>query len=213
MPIIPRKADASEAEILVSKPPPKPFTTAEERVRASANLWGHTNPPLRVSLEKPDPVWIGIDPGASGGLAYIWGHRVEARHMSTTELDIWEWFVKLPKPFWAEQQCFGQVFAVVEKVQGFIGIAQPGSAAFKFGFNAGFLRGCLVASGIPFEEVPPQRWQKALGVTPRKKSESKTQWKNRLKQHAERLFPNIKITLATADALLMAEYARRTHSH
>ena len=43
-----------------------------------------------------------------------------------------------------------------------------------------------------------------------KSSGSKTEWKNKLKAKAQQLFPvwSKRITLATADALLIAEYGR-----
>jgi hypothetical protein len=148
--------------------------------------------------------YVGIDPGASGGLAGIYNEVTDVKPMPRTLRDVWEWFewLKLsPAP----------VFAYLEKVQGYIGIEQPGNAAFKFGRSFGILEMALTAAGIPFEEVPPQRWQKGLGITPRRKDETKTQFKNRLKQHAQNLFPEVKLTLATCDALLLAEYARRTH--
>ena len=43
------------------------------------------------------------------------------------------------------------------------------------------------------------------------KTESKTEWKNRLKGMAQQLYPDLKVTLATADALLIATYCKRKH--
>ncbi len=145
--------------------------------------------------------FIGIDPGVSGGLACL-RHGTYCTAMPKTEKDIWDWFY---------QYSTGEAFAVIEKVGGFIGgKGQPGSAMFKFGRNTGILIGCLTAAGIPYEEITPQRWQKALGVSTRKHNESKGQFKNRLKAKAQQLFPDVKIiTLATCDALLIAEYCRR----
>ena len=54
----------------------------------------------------------------------------------------------------------------------------------------------------PFEEVAPQVWQKVLGCLSRGD-------KNVTKAKAQQLFPAIKVTHAIADALLLAEYARR----
>jgi hypothetical protein len=82
---------------------------------------------------------------------------------------------------------------------------------FNFGANYGALRMALTAAGIPFEEVVPGVWQRGLNIPPRKKTEGKTAWKNRLKAKAQQLFPSVKITLATADALLIAEFCRRKH--
>ena len=183
--------------------------------------------PTSSALPRPAPaaVYLGIDPGASGGLAVIAADAVTAEPMPATERDIWQWF------HWYEP---GQrPVAVLEKVGGYVGEAQPGSAAFKFGASYGMLKMALIAAGIPFEEVTPQTWQKALGIPPRRKGkrakrlkatkdgpkelysdrleggESKTQWKNRLKAFAQKLFPGAAVTLKTADALLLAEYCRR----
>jgi crossover junction endodeoxyribonuclease RuvC len=78
------------------------------------------------------------------------------------------------------------------------------SSTFKFGVNYGFLRGMLTAHKIPFEEVTPQKWQKAMGCLSKGN-------KNVTKAKAQQLFPNLKITHKVADALLIAEYCRRTH--
>ncbi len=145
------------------------------------------------------PRYIGIDPGASGGLAGV-GINDIAIPMPGTERDIWEW-IKLKDD--------KDTFAVIEKVQGYIGNGHPGSTMFKFGQSYGGLRMALIAAGIPFEEVQPQKWQKALGITTRGREESKGEFKNRLKARAQQLFPSIKVTLATADAILIAEYCRR----
>lgn len=152
-------------------------------------------------------VYIGVDPGASGGLARLEAEVQEGHAMPATERDIWDWFDRAVT--WTSVN--GGCFAVIEKVQGYIGSGQPGSSMFKFGQNYGFLRGCLVGTGVPFEEVTPQAWQKGLGIPGRKRNETKTAWKNRLKAKAQQLFPKEKVTLATADALLIAEFCRRKH--
>ena len=60
----------------------------------------------------------------------------------------------------------------------------------------------LCAATIPYEEVTPQKWQKALGC--RTGGD-----KNVSKARAQALFPLQNITHAIADALLLAEYCRR----
>jgi hypothetical protein len=69
----------------------------------------------------------------------------------------------------------------------------------------------LTGNLIPFEEVSPQTWQKQMGIRPRAKTESKNDHKNKLLAAAQRLFPGPRITKATADALLLAEYLRREY--
>ncbi len=162
-------------------------------------------------------VYLGIDPGLSGGIASIHtrGYNaptvcVLAERMPDTEHDTFALLLSLP-PNAAKH-------AVIEKVGGYVrgseakgqhGGASNGSAMFKFGASYGGLRMALVAASIPFEEVAPATWQKALNIPYRdKKKESKSQFKNRLKSKAQQLFPSEKVTLATADALLLAWYCR-----
>lgn len=180
------------------------------------------------------PVILGIDPGASGGLAWITMpskdmpySKYGAIPMPSTELDILEW-IYTKKPDEGENHDTSHIFAVIEKVGGFMGGMRKdsggddsyrrkanvasGHTMFQFGQNYGTLRTSLHAVGIPFDEVLPKTWQKFIGVV-KQKGEDKTSWKNRLKAKAQQLFPNIHVTLATADALLIARYALLTGGH
>lgn len=96
---------------------------------------------------------------------------------------------------------------IMEEVGGYIGKAQPGSAMFKFGRNTGFLTGVIMALGFRLDLVRPQKWQKALSLGSSRECPSKTVWKNKLKAVAQRKFPDLDVTLATADALLILDYA------
>lgn len=142
-------------------------------------------------------LFVGIDPGASGGIGYVDTLRPTpfAVAMPKTERDI-----VLALKF--EQDSF----AVIEAVHSMPG--QGVASSFKFGGSYFGLRMALIANGIPFEAVTPQRWQKAMGIVS-KKGETKTQHKNRLKARCQELFPGLEVTLATCDAVLLAEYARR----
>jgi Holliday junction resolvasome RuvABC endonuclease subunit len=144
--------------------------------------------------------YMGIDPGQSGGIALIrgTGKVLILETMPSTERDIWLLLKSL-------EELPHKVY--IEKVHA---MPQQGvSSTFKFGVGYGGLRMALTAAGIPFDEVTPQLWQKALGVVKRAKTESKNDHKKKLLQKAQQLFPNVKITLKTADALLLAEYCRR----
>lgn len=141
---------------------------------------------------------LAIDPGASGGMAAS-GQNIVAWPMPSTEGDICD-AIKTVAP----DVCY------LEKVGGFVaGNAAPGSAMFNFGRNFGFILGVLSALGTRTVLVTPQAWQKALGLGHRDKDTDKAAWKNKLKAEAWRLYPALKPTLKTADALLILEFARR----
>ena len=147
---------------------------------------------------------IAIDPGLSGGVAYQHDNQpAQAVAMPATEGDL----VDLLRNLTADAN---EAVACVEEVGGYIGKAQPASSAFKFGRNFGFILGVLQTLGVRLELVRPQRWQKSLGLGAASGCASKSEWKNKLKASAQRLYPNLKPTLATADALLILDYARRT---
>jgi hypothetical protein len=150
-----------------------------------------------------DRLYLGADPGKSGGLAavdadgdllyvYPFAHG--------TEHDAWDWLR-------AAVLRARKVHAALERVHAMP--KQGVASTFAFGRHYGFLRGLLVAAGVPFVEVAPRKWQAALGVAPAAAGESRARFKNRLKAAAQRLFPKEHITLATADAVLLAEYCRR----
>ncbi len=154
--------------------------------------------------------YIGIDPGASGGIAcLVFDHCSDSRvlaakPMPKTDKDIVDFlqFIKTQ----------GVCFAVLEKVHSMPG--QGVASTFKFGTSYGKLRMALVACEIPFEEASPQKWQKRIGCLVKTKKGSpkltKTEKKNVNKAKAQELFPELEITHATADALLLAEYCLRT---
>jgi hypothetical protein len=148
---------------------------------------------------------IAIDPGANGGVALLRHERpAQAFAMPPTEGDILELLKDLADPP-------EETIALIEQVSGFAGRPQPGSAMFKFGRNFGFLVGVLQAHGVQIEFVRPARWQKVIGLGTASKCDSKTVWKNKLKASAQRRYPHLKVTLNTADALLILEYGRRFH--
>lgn len=156
---------------------------------------------------KPNSIVIAIDPGLSGGVAYKRNLQpAQAVPMPATEGDL----VDLLRSLTAHAP---ESIAYVEEVGGYIGKAQPASSAFKFGRNFGFILGVLQTLGVRVELVRPQRWQKSLACGSASGCASKTEWKNKLKSAAQRLYPQLKPTLATADALLILDFGLRSKSN
>jgi hypothetical protein len=163
--------------------------------------------------------FVGVDPGVGGGLVMLRAElsgevTAEAVAMPDAERDVWDWVMVRSCAF------DHRVFACVELVGGWVGshgrgedddgtASNPGSAMFTFGQSYGALRMALVAAGVPFEAVRPQAWQRALGLRTRERGEKTNAWKNYLKGRAQALFPQLRVTKAVADALLIAEYCRR----
>jgi Holliday junction resolvasome RuvABC endonuclease subunit len=140
--------------------------------------------------------YLGIDPGKSGALAIVDSDGKHVDHIKLIETldDVWSWLV--------EHHFAGNgiSFAVLEKVHAMP--RQGVSSTFKFGQSFGACEALLTAAGVRHELVTPAKWQQAMGC--RTKGD-----KNVSKRRAQQLWPKVKITHANADALLIAEYARR----
>lgn len=142
-------------------------------------------------------VHIGIDPGKSGAIAVIYPDgSVYAKPFDAEE------YIKLLK-----ELKLRPAVCCLEKVG-----AMPGQGVvsmFNFGHNLGFIEGLLQAYSIPYQLVPPQTWKKEFSLSSEKAKSIEV---------CQKLFPEVSL-LATkrsrkpndgiAEAILMAEYARR----
>ena len=138
--------------------------------------------------------YIGIDPGKSGGIAIIAdGCEPWAVKMPETERDIYDTIRALRS--WSDRDAVALIERVHSSPQ--MGVV----SAFTFGSGYGALRMALIAAEIPFTEVTPAVWQKTQGC--RTNGD-----KNISKARAQQLFPTLKITHATADALLIARHCQ-----
>lgn len=164
-------------------------------------------------------VFVGIDPGLTGGLAAISeeGQIVDITPMprlggSTGPLcfyDIKVWFSGIRNGH--------TIYAAIERAS--VRPKEGVRSVLTIGTNWGFLKGMLVAIGAKHEEPTPQQWKKALGLPKRAGAERK-KGKEDAAVLATQLFPGINLTPGRrsvphdgmADAVLIAEYARRTLS-
>lgn len=147
-------------------------------------------------------IYLGIDPGVNGGLAWLGlGALPLLEAMPRTDRDVLE-LLRAHRPTFAVlEDLHPRPTRWIDKETG-----EPRSSILRstgvLMLSCGALRMALVACDIPFETLRPQAWQKLLGLAPKA-------GKPGLKRKAQELFPMAKITNKTADALLLAELARR----
>jgi crossover junction endodeoxyribonuclease RuvC len=146
-------------------------------------------------------IFMGIDPGTKGGLVMLGDYRNDPMYMrfsKSTWHDVGTAIIAFSRD---------EMFpvAVIERVSSMPG--QGVSSTFKFGHAAGIVEGMLIARRIPYHVLTPANWPKEF--IPPRKGEPKTDHKRRLKEAAQRLFPNEPICNEIADAYLLAEYCRR----
>ena len=145
-------------------------------------------------------LFIGIDPGKKGGIACIdteCGICYTEPYCDKALIDLCS----------SEARKGQNVMCCLEKVG-----AMPGQGVvsmFSFGQSVGYIKGVLEAFKIPYQEITPQKWKKEFGLNSDKAASAEV---------CRKLFPDVDL-LATprckkphdgmAEALLMAEYARR----
>lgn len=157
-------------------------------------------------MEYNNMLFVGIDPGMNGGISFIKPEMdsdfIKAERCPKTVHEmagVFEAGISL-----AESP--DKIVLFVEHVWSFPGDGRVG--AFRFGYNYGLWKGIASANEIDIYNVPPRRWQGALDVPDPLKGRDRKKW---LKEHAEGLFPNIKVTFNTSDAILIANYAKECY--
>lgn len=147
-------------------------------------------------------LFIGIDPGKSGGIACIDTKDGGCYAIPYSDNDLLD---LCRHEGWNGNT--EHIMCCLEKVG-----ARPGQGVvsmFSFGQSVGYIKGVLEAFRIPYQEIVPQKWKKEFSLNSEKSASVEV---------CRKLFPDVSL-LATekckkphdgmAEALLMAEYARR----
>lgn len=141
---------------------------------------------------------ISFDPGKGGGAAVMHpGGSVELFSFRTEHeyIDILDPLIP------------GSYDVVVEDVPAFVSSATSNASSFKLGYSFGFIVGMSRALRFATHLLRPKDWQKGLvGLRPKM---GYTERKRALKDNAVRLYPDLKITNATADALLIGNHWKK----
>ena len=148
-------------------------------------------------------IYIGIDPGKKGGVAYICGDTYGAYPMPNTRRELFDLLNEMTA------DTSHAVRAIVESVH-----AMPGqgvTSMFTFGKGCGEILGILTALGTEIYEPTPQAWKKVMLAGTDKGKDASIQM-------AENIFPEIQLVPkgcrkpndGMAEAILLAEYGRRT---
>lgn len=172
--------------------------------------------------------YIGIDPGKKGGIAVIEERTIEDEcgnligpKLKLRTQDLSSFGDDQRRIFLGLKNIVNHYTpncVLLEKISPTIFGIDKGSGAKIYG-NYRELGMALVALECEHKEVDPLTWQQGLRISPRvKKSkrkgiergESTSAWKARLKRVAQEIFPRFRVTLSVSDAILIAEYGRRT---
>jgi len=153
-------------------------------------------------------LFIGIDPGQAGGIAFICtggGGFYSAIPMPETRLQLYT-VLKM----WADGYGNGlPIMAIIESVHSMP--KQGVASTFKFGKGYGEVLGICTALGFKILEPTPQAWKKIMLAGTDKGKDASI-------QVAENLFPQVQLVQprcrkahdGAAEAILLAEYGRRS---
>ena len=141
---------------------------------------------------------LGIDPGRTGGCAWIKGQEVDVFSFTgATDKEILNAF----RLFWERDR---GMRGMIEAVGAFPG--QGVHSMFVFGMGYGRLQGYLEALGVPYNRVSPVTWKKSLGLARKTGKTDRKERKRLSRQAAQRLYPHVEVDDSTAEALLIAHY-------
>ena len=140
--------------------------------------------------------YIGIDPGRKGGIAVLADREIDLL-LPLTKENVISVLIAVR---------FSDAVCCLEKVH-----AMPGQGSvsmFSFGESYGWLKGAMDMECLSYQEIQPQRWKKEFGLNSDKTKSIEV---------AKQLFPDADLRPGKcrtdqdglAEALLMAEYARR----
>lgn len=137
---------------------------------------------------------LACDPGVNGALAVDLNGKVVVHKCPETQAEVVDLIFELAELARVNDW---PIKGIIEKVH-----SMPGNgvaSTWKFACNYATWQTSLIAAKIPFKEVTPQKWMKALGGCPKDKKERK----NYIKDKAQKWFPDIKVTLWSSDALML----------
>lgn len=140
---------------------------------------------------------IAVDPGVSGGFAIKSEDGIELEAMPDSTTGIVKFLT---------QQKTANAALWIEEIPKFTGKMIPGSTIAVLFENYGLITGAALALGYEFHRVPPKIWQEPLGLGGKKSCANSSEWKRKLKNKAQELYPTHDVTLKNSDALLILHY-------
>lgn len=179
----------------------------------------------RGLFNRSSKIWVGIDPGKKGAIAFIDEFNdIEIHTMPTIankekEYDLQELRAVLLK------YSTRITHLAIEDVHSIFGASAAGN--FDFGMGVGMIRMAAAMAQIPFTLVQPKAWQKQMfeGVSVIKKPGKREEGRGSLDTKAmaliaiQRLYPKLDLRKSSraekphdgiVDALLLANYVKRT---
>ena len=153
-------------------------------------------------LKTENKIFVGIDPGMNGGISFI-KPELENDYAKAIRCPKTAQEMAMALMSGLEDTAPSDVILFVEHVWAFPGDGRV--SAFRFGYNYGLWKGIASAFEIDVYNIQPRRWMGFYNMPTNMEPRARKKW---LKEYAESLYPNIKITYNISDAVLIANYAK-----
>jgi hypothetical protein len=141
--------------------------------------------------------YIGIDPGASGGIALYDGNTLSAAKCPSKVGDMYALL-----EIYSSRGYLEDTGVFLEKVWSFP--SDSHKTAFSFGRNYGSWISALEIIGLNYKLVTPKSWQKFHGTPKMEKKERKNWLKAFAQNKVDETEMKFNVTLHTADAIMIA---------
>ena len=153
-------------------------------------------------MDNNKKVYIGLDPGMNGGLAFIYtdGKEKQTRAIRCPESPE---LMNLGFKMGIDNIKKENIYLYAECVWAFPTDAR--SSAFKFGYNYGCWNGIFASHDIVVREVTPRKWMEYYNCPVGMDKKDRKRW---LREKAEKLTPTLSMTFNISDALLIANYCK-----
>jgi hypothetical protein len=169
------------------------------RVKAHCQEYGSLG--ITKKVKNPAKHYLAVDPGLKGGMCIVRfdGSPIEYIRMPKGAVEIIDWIVYTARKF--ENLIVVAEKAQVMPKQGIVG-------AFRYGAHFGMFATVAIMLRVPYHEVHPTIWKKALGLSSNKLDSITA---------CRRLFPTVELVPdgcrkehdGIGEALLIAQWARQ----
>ena len=170
---------------------------------------------------------IAIDPGSKGFVTFL-SSDGEYDFYAIKDGDMLDFSERISKFIDEKDPTRAHTHCIIEEVHAVFG--SSAKSTFAFGEINGFIKGFMVAHGVPYTLVAPKIWQSNVWINQDKifkygtdkdgKAKKSINTKSTSYNAARRLFPNIDLKRTPkcksfddnkVDSLLICEYARRNN--
>ena len=151
-----------------------------------------------IQTKSHSKLYVGIDPGKSGAIARFDEDGMRAWKCPETASEMHTLLGLI-----AGLGSVDNVTIAMEKIW-----ARPNNAtraAFNYGVNYGKWFGVLASYELVPEMILPTHWMKYYDMEKGMEYQDRKKW---LKAKAQELYPDTKVTLVNADAILIAHYLK-----